>query len=193
MVRQLLAMAKLDSSHEVSRSSVNIGDVIEEVVGALPDADQKAQVRIDPALKSAVVMANKELLLVAVRNLHENATRHMQQPGTIQWSMEKRSDSLVVFVDDEGPGIPGDEIALVTNRFFRGRNKSPLGSGLGLSIVEFALRASGARLVLQNRRDTRRLRAQIVWDIAQHDETPRSPENSYEFGFKPSGPSLSPA
>ena len=193
MVRQLLAMAKLDSSHEVNQSSVNIGDVIEEVVGALPAADRTAEVRIDPALKSAVVTANKELLLVAVRNLHENATRHMQQPGTIQWSMEKSSDSLVVFVDDEGPGIPDDEIALVTNRFFRGRNKSPLGSGLGLSIIEFALRASGARLVLQNRRNTRGLRAQIVWDIAQPDESPRSPKSSYEFGFKPSGPSLSPA
>ena len=117
-----------------------------------------------------MVTANRELLLVAIRNLHENAVRHMVEPGIIRWSMERGDDTLTVFVDDEGPGIPEDEISLVTNRFFRGRNKSPLGSGLGLSIVDLALRASGARLVLQNRSDARGLRAQIVWEIAQDGE-----------------------
>ena len=75
--------------------------------------------------------ANKELLLIAIRNLHENATRHMPKPGAIRWSMERSAEALTVFIEDEGPGISDDEIALVTNRFFRGRNKSALGSGLG--------------------------------------------------------------
>ena len=133
---------------------------------ALPMSDRAISVSVDPALKSTMVTANREFLLLAVRNLHENAARHMLQPGAIRWSMEKESDALAVYVDDEGPGIPPEEIALVTNRFFRGRNKSPLGSGLGLSIVDLALRASGARLVLQNRSDTTGLRAQIVWKLA---------------------------
>ena len=107
--------------------------------------------------------------------------------------MERSADALTVFIEDEGPGIPDDEIALVTNRFFRGRNKSALGSGLGLSIVDLALRANGARLVLHNRSDARGLRAQIVWEIAQDEAAPTSLEESYRFGFKRSGPGLSPA
>ena len=170
MVRQLLAMAKLDSIHEAKQSSVNIGDLIEEVIDALPASDRKAQVELDPALKSTVVTANRELLLVAIRNLHENAVRHMHEPGDHRWSMERGADTLAVFIDDDGPGIPEDEIALVTNRFFRGRNKSAARKRIGLSIVDLALRASGARLVLQNRSDARGLRAQIVWEIAQDDE-----------------------
>jgi two-component system sensor histidine kinase QseC len=193
MVRQLLAMAKLDSTHAAKQSSVNIGDVIEEVIDTLPASDRKAQVGFDPALGSTVVTANRELLLIAIRNLHENAVRHMPQPGNIRWSMERNADTLTVFIEDEGPGIPDDEIALVTNRFFRGRNKSAIGSGLGLSIVDLALRASGAKLVLQNRTDTRGLRAQIVWEIAQEDETWPTLEEAYRFGFKPSGPRLSAA
>ena len=193
MVRQLLAMAKLDSTHEAKQSSVTIGDVIEEVIGALPASDRKAEVGFDPALKSTVVIANRELLLVAIRNLHENAVRHMLAPGAIRWSLERGDDTLTVSVVDDGPGIPEDEISLVTNRFFRGRNKSPLGSGLGLSIVDLALRASGARLVLQNRTDARGLRAQIIWEIARDGETRPSLADSRRPGFKRFGPHLSPA
>jgi two-component system sensor histidine kinase QseC len=193
MVRQLLAMAKLDSNHEPKRSSINVGDLIQEVIDSLPAPDRKARVGLDSALKNTVVTANKELLLVAIRNLHENAVRHMPQRGIIRWAAEKGSHTLTVYVDDEGPGIPEDEIPLVTNRFFRGRNKSPLGSGLGLSIVDLALRTSGARLVLQNRVDTRGLRAQIVWEIQQHGGTRGTLKDSYAFGIKRFGPRLSPA
>ncbi len=178
MVRQLLAMAKLDSIQAPKQSSISVGEVIQEVIDALPSADRKPQVRVDPALKSTMVTANRELLLIAIRNLHENAVRHMQQPGVIRWSTEKHGKTLTVCVDDEGPGIPDDEIALVTNRFFRGRNKSPLGSGLGLSIVDLALRASGARLILRNRDEPRGLRAQIVWGAAPEGGMPSSPERS---------------
>jgi two-component system sensor histidine kinase QseC len=184
-------MAKLDSTHAAKQSTVN--GVIKEVIDTLPASDRKAQVEFDPALGRTMVTANRELLLIAIRNLHENSARHMQQPGTIRWSMEKSAEALTIFIEDEGPGIPDNEIALVTNRFFRGRNKSALGSGLGLSIVELALRASGAKLALQNRTDTRGLRAQIVWEIAQEDETRRTLKGEYRFGLKHSGPRLSPA
>ena len=192
MVRQLLAMAKLDSIQEAKQSSVNIGEVIEEVVDTLPASDRKAQVTMDPALKSTLVTANRELLLVAIRNLHENAVRHTLEPGIVRWSLQKNARALAVYVEDEGPGIPEDEIPLVTNRFFRGRNKSPLGSGLGLSIADLAVHASGARLVLQNRGDASGLRAQIVWEMVQNGEVPTF-QTSHRPGLKRLGPHLSPA
>jgi len=167
LVRQLLAIAKLDSAPEAMPANrISIGGVIQEVIDALPAPDRAVSVTIDSALADTMVTANREFLLLAVRNLHENAARHMPQPGAIRWSMEQESDVLAVYVDDEGPGIPEDEIPLVTKRFYRGRNKSALGSGLGLSIADLALRASGARLVLRNRSDTKGLRAQIVWKMA---------------------------
>ena len=70
--------------HEAKQSSVNIGDVIEEVIDALPASDRKAEVGLDPALKGTMVTANRELLLVAIRNLHENAVRHMRRAGHYQ-------------------------------------------------------------------------------------------------------------
>jgi two-component system sensor histidine kinase QseC len=89
----------------------------------------------------------------------------MSEGGSVHWSAETTEQGMVVFVEDTGPGIPEEELALVTNRFFRGRKKSALGSGLGLSIVTLALEAHGARLRLRNRTDISGLRAEIVWDV----------------------------
>ncbi len=114
-----------------------------------------------------LLRTDRELLTLAIRNLHENAVHHMPETGSVRWSTATSDNELAIFVEDEGPGIPDDEIAFATNRFFRGRHKSAMGSGLGLSIVELALKASGARLDLQNRSDRSGLRAQIIWPIAR--------------------------
>jgi two-component system sensor histidine kinase QseC len=77
--------------------------------------------------------------------------------------MRSETEALLT-LDDNGPGIPLDEIGMVTRRFFRGRHKSVLGSGLGLAIAETALEKDGLSLRLENRTVEPGLRAQIVID-----------------------------
>lgn len=163
LVRQLLAMASLDARqaarHEVT---VNLGSALDEIIDAVRSPD-RVRVEIDPALHDTTLTVSPEILALALRNLHENAVHHTAGPGVVRWRIKNLTDAVEIAVEDEGPGIPPDELAFVTRRFFRGRHKSPTGSGLGLSIVELALRTSGARLNLVNRTDRRGLRAEIVW------------------------------
>jgi two-component system sensor histidine kinase QseC len=163
LVRQLLAIAKLDFDRETPMAPVCVGDVVQEVLRNLPPSDQDADVTVDPMLRSFIVFTNRDALHLAIRNLHENAVRHMPQRGSIRWSAESTKEGTLVFVEDSGPGVPEDELELITNRFFRGRNKTALGSGLGLSIVALALEAGGARLRLRNRMDASGLRAEMLW------------------------------
>ncbi|MGY4173498.1 ATP-binding protein [Bradyrhizobium sp. USDA 4529] len=163
LVRQLLAIVKLDSDRELLMEPVCIGDIVQDVLRNLPPSDQDADVIVDPLLRSLIVLSNRDALLLAIRNLHENAVRHMPQRGSIRWSAASTKEGTLVFVEDSGPGVPEDELELITNRFFRGRNKTALGSGLGLSIVTLALQAGGARLRLRNRGDGSGLRAEMLW------------------------------
>jgi signal transduction histidine kinase len=65
-------------------------------------------------------------------------------PGPIEMTASTGGGKAVVSVADHGPGIPPDELARVTERFFRGRGASPGGSGLGLAIArELAERWGG--------------------------------------------------
>jgi two-component system, OmpR family, sensor histidine kinase QseC len=164
LVRQLLSIAKLDASDNVSGDGhVNLGSAVEEIVGMQPVRDHRIHVVVDPALDETFFIASEELLVLALRNLHENAVHHMPGGGTVRWHVKHDVQNTIVSVEDEGPGIPEEELALVTRRFFRGRHKSASGSGLGLAIVELALRASGASLNLANRTDRSGLRAEIIW------------------------------
>jgi two-component system, OmpR family, sensor histidine kinase QseC len=162
LVRQLLDIANLDALQNPKRDArLNVGAIIEEIVDAQP-AREGLRVEVDPMLNWITLTANAELLVLALRNLFENAVQHTAHPGLVRWSLERRPGEIVVSVEDEGPGIPPDELPLVTRRFFRGRHKSPSGSGLGLAIAELALRANSARLNLVNRTDRSGLRAEVV-------------------------------
>lgn len=160
LVRQLLAIAKLDAGAPAdSLEDLLPGEVLDEILDKSPDA--KVRVEIDPALYACSIRADREILKLALRNLHENAVRHMPDGGTVEW----RATSGGLVVEDDGPGIPQDELPLVTQRFFRGRHRSAAGTGLGLSIVDIAARRLGGRLVLKNRKDRTGLSAAIVFSV----------------------------
>lgn len=162
LVRQLLAMARLDAQSGVElKDAVNLGKLLDEIAG--PDSTAACSVRVvlNPSLYDISLVTNRDLLTIALRNLHENALQHMPNVGAVKWSASINNAFATITVEDEGPGIPENELPLVTNRFFRGRHKSPSGSGLGLAIVQLALEKVGAALTLDNRCDRAGLRATL--------------------------------
>ena len=166
LVRQLLAVARLDARADTERNDhVNVGEMLEDVAAALHPASDQIRVILDPALHQTSLHTNLELLTVALRNLFENALQHMPNGGTARWSVQKGSGRLLIALEDEGPGIPDEELSHVANRFFRGRHRSASGSGLGLAIVELALRRLNASLTLKNRTDRTGLRAEVSMEL----------------------------
>lgn len=161
LVRQLLAMARLDAQSDVDlKDEVNLARLLEEIT--LPDSGPgSAQVILDPSLDNVALVTNRDLLTISLRNLHENAIQHMRKEGVVKWSAATDNSHAAISIDDEGPGIPEDELLLVTNRFFRGQHKSPSGTGLGLAIVQLALEKIGGSLALENRPGHRGLRATV--------------------------------
>jgi two-component system sensor histidine kinase QseC len=150
LVRQLLAIARLDVQNDVEqRDEINLGTHLDEIVSA--NLAPEAKVVLAPALHAIKLETNRDLLALALRNLHENAVQHIGSSGTVVWNASYNGSSVTISVEDDGPGIPDAEMQLVTTRFFRGRHKSPYGSGLGLSIVKLALHKLGASMALKNR------------------------------------------
>ncbi|WP_298427616.1 sensor histidine kinase N-terminal domain-containing protein [Rhodoblastus sp.] len=161
LIRQLLTLTRLDveSQRAEGAEQVNVGEVLDEIVAAAQPKDGDVAIHIDPELRKTNVVSNREILTVALRNLHENALQHMPDSGVVSWIYEDNPCGIVI--EDEGPGIPEDELPMASRRFFRGRHKSPTGAGLGLAIVELAAEQLGGRLVLVNRQDRNGLRAAL--------------------------------
>ncbi len=84
-------------------------------------------------------------------NLLDNALRYGRR-ATV--AIEDAPATLTLRVQDEGPGIPEDQLEQAFEPFFRGeasRSRDTGGTGLGLGIARNIARAHGGELVLRNR------------------------------------------
>jgi signal transduction histidine kinase len=88
----------------------------------------------------------------ALRNLIGNALRYGQRARV---SLRQEKGRAVIRIDDDGPGIPEDSLALMMNPFTRGdpsRNTETGGAGLGLALARAIADQHGGALLLANRR-----------------------------------------
>ncbi|MGY1774127.1 sensor histidine kinase [Blastococcus sp. SYSU D00813] len=130
----LLQLARLDNDPGVAGDErVAMGGLVREVLAATGRPADLLE--SDPA-GDTVVRGDKAWLERAVRNLLDNADRHAG--GACCVRVARRGDSVVLTVDDAGPGIPPEDRERVFERFARGpraaRGSLP-GAGLGLAIV----------------------------------------------------------
>lgn len=93
-----------------------------------------------------------------LRNLIDNAVTFSQEEGEVRISVATRLDKdkewVVVTVDDDGPGMPPDNLDTVFDRFYTQRPKgAQFGnhSGLGLAICRQIITAHKGRIFAQNR------------------------------------------
>lgn len=128
-------------------------DLASLVVTIVHDAqDMGSDVRYDgPASLELVTRPIK--LQRAIDNLVQNAVRHAGQ-AMIRLSQDEEGVRIVV--EDQGPGIPADQLDLVFEPFRRlegSRNRNTGGAGLGLAIVRRSVTRLGGGIRLENRRE----------------------------------------
>src|SRR5690606_18098413 len=126
-----------------------------------PPPDQPSAVDIvfkGPRPENAVVMGQEGPLGQVFRNLIDNAKSFSPPGGTVTVSAEvlrgKEGATLRAVVEDEGPGIPPENLETVFQRFYTQRPKGTAfggNSGLGLSIARQIVTAHGGRIYAQNR------------------------------------------
>ncbi|MHB1101569.1 MAG: ATP-binding protein [Devosia sp.] len=152
LVRQLLAIAALEASEGDDRPGIeDLGVALRALVRELPHHGQnKVRIEIGAELDGLGAAIGEADFDLAARNVLENAVAHSPAGGSVKISGRAEAGAVVVAIADHGAGMPADELVRATERFFRGRNKTAVGSGLGLSIAQLALERSGGRLILSN-------------------------------------------
>lgn len=82
-------------------------------------------------------------------NILDNAAKHGGEGKRIQAEILWENDEVVVNIRDFGPGIPEDELPLVTKKFYKGSSKAR-GSGIGLAVCDEIVQLHGGTLTLSN-------------------------------------------
>ncbi len=143
MLEDYLAFAKGDSGEEIVRA--DIGEILSEVKS---QAHGATEVRIEVKDAPLVVPLKRHAFKRAVANLVNNAARFAEH---VNVSATRRDGSLLIEVEDDGPGIPETEREHVFRPFYRldhARNQDAGSTGLGLAIARDIARIHGGDIAL---------------------------------------------
>jgi signal transduction histidine kinase len=145
LVEDLLVLARLDEQPPPESELV-------ELVGLVMESVQTARV-MGPqwpisfeAGDVVEVMGDPVALRQVIDNLLKNVRAHTPEGTATVVRVRQDGARAVVEVEDEGPGLPEGDTALVFERFFRSdpsRSRDTGGAGLGLAIVASIVKAHG--------------------------------------------------
>ena len=192
LITDISNASRLDA--ELSRNQPRVVDLtrfLSDVVSLYSDVPQgAAAVRLEIAAGERLPVTGQEGPLGQVfRNLIDNARSFSPPGGAVRVLAGRQREGserrIVVRVEDEGPGMPPENLQSIFERFYTARPKgvAPGGSafgghsGLGLSIARQIVEAHGGRLGAENRMDEqgRVLGASFRVDLPEHrsDGSPR--------------------
>jgi two-component system sensor histidine kinase ChvG len=145
---------------EAPRLAIDLTQLIEESIRHLHELLAEREVRLVRHLDSGVpVRAGPGMLEAVVQNLLENAISFSPRGGTISVTLALRAATVVLQVDDEGPGADAHGIAHMFDRYFSSRSREASApdappaehAGLGLWIVRRSVEAMGGQVGAVNR------------------------------------------
>lgn len=100
------------------------------------------------------LMADRDLLFLAIHNIIDNAIKFTQTGDTIEIRASEDGNQVKIEVADTGPGIPPDELDQVWTELFRGKGARGIpGSGLGLTLVQAIIRRHSGTVSIRSQLD----------------------------------------
>jgi two-component system OmpR family sensor kinase len=151
LLEQLLALARYDIGGMTGAPVTSLDQCTKEVVAdLLPRAADRGVDLGFEIVEPLFVRAEPAMLAVMVRNLIDNAIRHIPKGGRVDIGVYREETQAIFQVEDNGPGIPEADHARIFEPFFRGRAVVEEGSGLGLSIVRRIVERLNGSLSLEN-------------------------------------------
>jgi len=155
LVSQLLDLSRLEAGDQpFDIRPFTVRDVLESAAReARLHAPEDVIFSID-APTDLRVAGDPERIHQVVMNLVENAVRYSPRPGEIALRASSAGHAVTLEVDDEGPGIPADDLTRVFERFYRGEGRRGAdggGAGLGLAIARWIVELHGGAIRAERR------------------------------------------
>ena len=135
LIENVLESARLQSKTLPLRfQPLRLDAVIRDVVTRLRVRYKDLAVNLD-LLPAPPIQGDGVRIAQVLDNLFTNAIKYA--PGSpITVVLSKDDDTLVVQLEDKGPGIPQESLPLIFERFYRARSEKATGTGLGLFICK---------------------------------------------------------
>jgi two-component system sensor histidine kinase VicK len=157
MVEELLFLARSDSSQpSMEPETVSAPPLMSELAGRAAVLARERGATLKTDMRAAgTLRADPARLEQAVLILVDNAIKHGPPGGTVTLRSDVTPQGEIrITVEDEGPGIPREDLPRVFERFYRvdkARSRRMGGAGLGLPIAKTIVEAHGGHIAAESR------------------------------------------
>lgn len=142
IINDLLSLVKMDkSAADLNITSVNMNDLLEQILKRLqPIADKQQVELVLESFRPITAEIDEVKLTLAITNLVENGIKYNRNDGTgwVHVSINSDYQYFYLKVEDNGIGIPEESLDHIYERFYRvdkSHSREIGGTGLGLAIT----------------------------------------------------------
>jgi signal transduction histidine kinase len=124
LVLNLLDLSRIEGGvFRITHERVDVSEVISSVVKseARSAEKRKHELRVEPFGELPRVCADPKALRRVLSNIIENAIKYTPDGGRIQLSARAEGDEVLIGVEDNGRGIPAEDMPILFDKFYRGR------------------------------------------------------------------------
>ncbi len=158
LAKDLSEIARLETGQlEMEKTAFSMKRLVNDVVESVEPQAKERSIKIKKSIESKLppVYGDPSQIRQVVVNLVDNAIKYSNEGGVVSVRLRSRRKREVVefSVRDQGVGVSKEDLARLTERFFRvdkSRSRSAGGTGLGLSIVKHILAAHNQELAVSS-------------------------------------------
>jgi two-component system sensor histidine kinase SenX3 len=141
LVKDVIQLSRFQSAElQANAELVDLSSVVDEAVERNAFRAERRNVKVNHLAPLGIeVIGDFEMLVVAVKNLIENAIIYSEENGSVGVGLRVQDDVAEIAITDAGIGLAAEDQMRVFERFYRvdpSRSRQTGGTGLGLSIVK---------------------------------------------------------
>lgn len=152
LITALLKLSRLDAGMIVfQKQQIRVTDLVKSALQPLLIPMDLHNIALQFAVpEDAGIQGDADWLAEALQNIFKNCMESAGDNGKIVISCEDTLLYTELAVHDSGEGIPQEDLPCLFDRFYRGKNSSAAGYGIGLALCRMIITGQGGTICAKN-------------------------------------------
>jgi len=162
----LKQISKKEISDDQFINLTKVEDLLEEIIVSFKETTEKKIILLENEDKNKINIKRSPEIVYGLRNFIGNAIKFAEKEISIKLISDEQT--LVLIVNDDGPGFAEDIIKLIGEPYLKSRSKKiadKAGLGLGIFLGKTLLERKKAQLAFFNNEDLKGATVKISWNI----------------------------